>query len=487
MKKIASIMSFLLLLLIYIFTKDYNMFLLTLSFSMFIIYNGIFSTMSIKKILEKLYDKKYYYSINRIFKYSVLFLLVIMLFIMLISYLISLLINIQGLGVVNISMCIYLLMNIIIRLESEYLSIIKNKKIGDNLVYIYNIISSILQFIMVFLLYKVFDLDNYINISILYIVGIIPFVIFNVLIYIFVFKNKNISKKREESKIKFVKEIKNSLIGDKTVIAFNMIQGSYIYLTIVILYFILINKYNYDYDKAGVYITYIYFYGTAMVYYIYRIIKIIYGNKFNEIKEKIRNKENYNLINFINKVVSLLISLTILLIIISKPLNNILFNNKDINIILNVSYVLIFYIMYDLIININILCNKSKNVIITLFIGLFVCLITSVPIIDTSYRMGYSLVGGSIVSIILGLTISIIIGIILMKKKLKLSILNNFNDILNMIYENIIYALVLVLFTFIIKVNISGVVRSILVIVFYIFVTIVFYIIKEKLANKKVQ
>ena len=157
------------------------------------------------------------------------------------------------------------------------------------------------------------------------------------------------------------------------------------------------------------------------------------------------------------------------------------------NIILNVSYILVFYILYNLIINLNIICNKEKNIIITLFTGLIITLITSIPIINSSYRMGYNLVGGSLISIILGITISIIIGIILIKKKLKLSLLNNFNDILNMIYENIIYSLVLVLFTFIVKVNIDSIIKSILVIIFYIFITIVFYITKEKITNKKVQ
>ena len=90
-------------------------------------------------------------------------------------------------------------------------------------------------------------------------------------------------------------------------------------------------------------------------------------------------------------------------------------------------------------------------------------------------------------SIILGITISTIIGIILIRNKLKLSLLDNFNNILNIIYSNIIYTLILVLFTFIIKVDIDKIFNSILVIIFYIFISIVFYIIKKKLINKRVQ
>lgn len=487
MKKISNIISFLLLILLYNFTKDSNMFLLTLSFSMLIIYTSIFSTTSIKSKLETLYNKKYYYSINRIFKNSIILVTIITLVLTLISYLTSLLINIKGLSIVNISMCIYLLTSTIIKLEGEYISIIKNKKLGNNLLNIYNIVNNILLLITIILLYKVFKLENYLNISILYLISLIPFIIINILIYIFIFKNKKEIQKREENKLNYIKETKKILVTNKISTIFNIIQSSYIYLIIVILYFILTNKYNYNYDTIGIYITSIYFYGINTIYFIYKIIKSIYIDKFNEIKDKIINKENYNLINIINKIVSLSISLTILLIIISKPLNNLLFNNKDMNIILNVSYILVFYILYNLIINLNIICNKEKNIIITLFTGLIITLITSIPIINSSYRMGYNLVGGSLISIILGITISIIIGIILIKKKLKLSLLNNFNDILNMIYENIIYSLVLVLFTFIVKVNIDSIIKSILVIIFYIFITIVFYITKEKITNKKVQ
>ena len=62
MKKILNLLYFILLILSYYLTKNTNMFLLTISFSLLIIYSGIFSTMSIKKRLESLYDKGYIYS-----------------------------------------------------------------------------------------------------------------------------------------------------------------------------------------------------------------------------------------------------------------------------------------------------------------------------------------------------------------------------------------------------------------------------------------
>ena len=479
MKKIINILYFLLMIFLFYFTKDSNMLLFTMSFSMFIIFSSLFSSTSIKDKINKFNNNKYYYSSNRVFKYTIIFISIIILMLMLISYLFSLLINIKGISLVNICMCIYLYTNVIMKIEGEYI----NSKIID----IYKVINIILVFISIILLYKVFHFDNYINICILYLINIINFIFFNIMFYIFIFRKNKYIKKREENKINYIKEVKDCLITNKINTIYNIIKSSYIYFSIVILYFILINKYNYSYDTIGNYITSIYLYGMSVIYFIYKIINNIYIDSFNELKNKIINRNEYNIYNFINKIINVTISLMVLLIIISKPINNILFNGSTINIILDVSYLLFFYIFYEVIININMICNKEKNVIIILLIGLAISLITSIPIINSSYRMGYNLVSGSIMSIILGITISTIIGIILIRNKLKLSLLDNFNNILNIIYSNIIYTLILVLFTFIVKVDIDKIFNSILVIIFYIFISIVFYIIKKKLINKRVQ
>lgn len=479
MKKIINILYFLLMIFLFYFTKDSNMLLFTMSFSMFIIFSSLFSSTSIKDKINKFNNNKYYYSSNRVFKYTIIFISIIILMLMLISYLFSLLINIKGISLVNICMCIYLYTNVIMKIEGEYI----NSKIID----IYKVINIILVFISIILLYKVFHFDNYINICILYLINIINFIFFNIMFYIFIFRKNKYVKKREENKINYIKEVKDCLITDKINTIFNIIKSSYIYFSIIILYFILINKYNYSYDTIGNYITNIYLYGIGVIYFIYKIINNIYIDSFNELKNKIINRNEYNIYNFINKIINVTISLMVLLIIISKPINNILFNGSTINIILDVSYLLFFYIFYEVIININMICNKEKNVVIILLIGLVISLITSIPIINSSYRMGYNLVSGSIMSIILGITISTIIGIILIRNKLKLSLLDNFNNILNIIYSNIIYTLILVLFTFIVKVDIDKIFNSILIIIFYIFISIVFYIIKKKLINKRVQ
>lgn len=482
MKKVIYLLYFILLMILYHFTRNTNMFLLTISFSLLLLFNSIFSTMNIKNKIQEYYDNKYYYSNKKILKDSIIFIGIITIILMLISYLIGLLINIKGITLVNISMCIYIFTNNIIKLESEYFSIGKHKKLGNNLINIYKITNIILTIITIIILYKALNLDNYINISILYLISLLPFIIFNLLFYFIIFKNNKCSKKREENKINYIKIIKRSIITNKIKVLYNVITSSYFYTSIIMLYFLLINKYNYTYDVVGTYITNTYLYGLIIIYFIYLLIKNNYIDKFNMLLDKIKNKEDYNIYNFINKITNVTLSITILLIIISKPLNNIIFNN-EINIILNVSYILFFYILYSIIIKISMICNKSKNIFITLLIGLLVSIITNIPIINSSYRMGYDMASGSLISIILGFIISTIIGIILINKKLKLSLINNFNDILNIIYENIIYSLILILFTFIIKVNITSITKSVLVVIFYIFITIMFYIIKRKLSK----
>lgn len=462
MKKIINILYFILIIFLFYFTKGNNMFLLTMSFSLYLIFNSLFCTIKIEKFKNK-----------NILNYYIIILSIIFLILLLISYLLGFFIDIRGIKLVNVSMCIYLYTNLIIKLEMGYY----NKNIN-----IYRLINIFLVLICIVLLYRVFDFDNYINISILYLINIINFIFYNIMFSIF-----NRKTNKVENKINYIKEIKNIIISDKVITIFNITKSSYLYFSIIILYYILINKYNYSYDVVGEYITYIYLYGISIIYFIYKIINNIYINSFNELKSKIINKEEYNIYNFINKIINISLSLTILLVIISKPLNNLLFNGSNINIILSVCYILLFYVLFDVILNINIICNKNKIIFITLLTGLFISLVFSIPIIDATYRMGYNLVSGSLFSIILGLIISIILGIIFIKNKLKLSLLDNFNNILNIIYSNIIYSLVLVLFTFIIKVDINSIIKSIFVILFYLIITIIFYILKLKLIKKRVQ
>lgn len=484
MKKINYILYFIFIILLYHLTKNNNIFLLTISFSLFIIFNSIFSSINIKDTLSKYYDNKYYYSVNKIFKYSIIYIFIIYLFIIVISFGICTLLNIDNLFIVNIFMTIFSLCYILIKVISEYLIVIEYKKLGNILSEIYLFINVILYIIISIILYKLFNFNNYINIIILYSIGIFTFIFISILLYFLIFKKiKKYNKKREELKINHINKIRNIIVSNNNIVIFNIIKNIFVYLSIIFLYYVLLNKYYYSYDKLTIYINNIYFYGIIFVYYIYLIIKNIYIKDFNTLKDNIINKNNPNFNNFINKIIKVILPLCILLIILSGPISYILFKE---NIIINIVPLIFFYILYNIIININIICNKDKSILIILLSGLLVTILSEVPLINAMYRMGYELILGSILSIILGLMTSIILGIILIKNKLKIPSMDNFNNILNIIYENILYTLVLVVFTFVVKVNTTTYISSILVIIFYIIITIIFNYIKGKI-KKNIQ
>ena len=137
MKKINYILYFIFIILLYHLTKNNNIFLLTISFSLFIIFNSIFSSINIKDTLSKYYDNKYYYSVNKIFKYSIIYIFIIYLFLIVISFGICTLLNIDNLFIVNIFMTIFSLCYILIKVISEYLIVIEYKKLGNILSEIY--------------------------------------------------------------------------------------------------------------------------------------------------------------------------------------------------------------------------------------------------------------------------------------------------------------------------------------------------------------
>lgn len=455
MKKVVNIMSFVFAMLLFYITKDYNILPLTISFSIYMLLNSVFSTINIEKNNYKL------------FKCSFCIIIIIGLIFAVITYFIGNIMNIEKLNIINIFMSISLISNILLKLTISYLEKLNYKKLSDNLLNIYKLVGVLLRIIFIIFLFK--RLDSYINIIILYSIDIILFVILSILLYIFIFKK---IKKQEMKKINYMKEVKKVLVSNKIITIYNLINSSYIYTSIVILYYVLTNKYNYSYNDAGFIITNTYLYGLIAIYIMYKIIKKHLG---------INTDDNFNT-NYI-RMLKKIFPLAILFTIISKPLSVVIFGNNQ-NILVNLLPLLFTYIFYDFTINTNINYNKKKNIIITLVVGIIVKMIFELPIIDAIYRMGYSQALGSVLSIVLGLIVTIFIGMILLKRKLKINLLDDFNNILNVIYENIIYTIILVLFTFIVKINTTTFISSLLVIIFYLFISILFYIVKRRLSKK---
>ena len=163
MKKVENILIITFILLLFYLTKDINILPLTISFSMYILFNSIFKTTSIKKVVEELHNKKYYYSRDKILLYTLISILLTGVLLTSISYLIGNLLNIDKLNIINIFMSISVLSNVMIKIITEYLEVLGYKKISNNLIKIYNIIVLSIEIVLSILLFKVFKLDNNIN------------------------------------------------------------------------------------------------------------------------------------------------------------------------------------------------------------------------------------------------------------------------------------------------------------------------------------
>ena len=458
---IIYLLFMLFLILLNYITNNSNILTLVLSSSLSILLYNTFSELNINSTLAK-YKNKY-----KVYKIIILFISLIFIIFSVLSFLLGGIIPIKGLNIINTLGVLFTLTIIIIKITSTYLEYTKYKKLGNKLFNIYLLLLLLTTTITSILLYQVFKLDDYIKVLLLYSVNIIIFIIIMLLLYIFILRKNNI-KVREKYNYKEI--IKNIFNINKSMTIYNLIKEGYIYTSIIILYYTLINKYNYSYENTSIIIVNVYFYGIYFIKYISYIL-----NKQLEVTST-------NFSSQVIKISNYLISLTILLMVISGPICKLLFSNN--NFLFDLVVLIFFYTLYNYVMDISIKVTSSKINKISLLSGLIIKLVFEIPLINASYRMGSSLYFGSILSIIIGMTTSTIISIIFINKKLKISILNNFSNILNIIYENIILCLILVLLTLIVKVENTSIIGSILVIIFYTFITILFYIIKKILKKK---
>lgn len=486
MRKYIGILYFFFMIFLYYMTKNNNIFLLTVSFSLVAIFMNLFLAFDYKSALKQYHKQENYYLRDKIFKCYLLMTFIVMLFLGIFAYLLGSIMDIDKLNIINLIAVSFLLNSIFVKIMSSYLEVVGYKKIGTNLNEIFFLITVVIDIIGVILSFKVFKLNDYWGVMFIYLGGIIAFIFVFLTLFFTIFRkhNKNIIKNKEKIRINYLKEYGKVFIKkDSAMLVLKIIKPFYIYFSIIILYYVLMNKYNYNYYDVGRMITDTYFFGIIVIYVIYLIIKSLYISKVNSLIVELKNKSvkaesMFN--NLINKVVSFLLRICVVLSVISGPFNYLLFGNNY-NIIFYLVPLLFFYLLYDIIVDVSLACNENKRVLGVIFSGILVKMIFEIELVATMYRMGYSLVFGSIMSNILGYIISMIVGLFFIQRKLKISFLNNFNTILNIIYDNILLCIVLVLFTLIVKVDTNTLGSSILVIVFYLMVTGAYLLLEKRI------
>lgn len=459
---ITYLMFNLYIILLYYITKNHNNLAFVCSFYLGMLIYNIFSNIDITYILEK-YRNKF-----KVYKIIIGFITLLFTLLSIISYYAGNIIPIENLGIINLLSIIFFLTIIIMKITGALLKNINYKKIGNKLFDIYLVFIIIISSSSSLFLYKVFNLNDNIRIILLYLINIIAFIVAFLLLYILILRK---SKMVVKEKYNYKEIFKHSIEGNKTLTLYNIINESYIYTSIIIIFYILTNKYNYSYENINIIITNIYFYGIFLIKYIKYLLK----------KHLELDSDKFSI--QIVKKSGCIISICILLMVISGPICKIIFNTN--NFLFDLILLLFFYTLYDYTMHTSIKFNNNKINKVSLLIGLIIKLVFEIPLINTSYRIGNSLAFGSIISIIMGMIISTIISMIFINKKLKINILDKFSDILNIIYENIILCLILVLFTLIVNVDTEGIVSSILVIIFYVFITLLFYFVKRLLKKKE--
>lgn len=443
-KIICFILGLILLIILNLTVNSTDLFSLLLVFSLYLIFINTFSNIK--------YNSK---SSNLLFP-SIIVIVFISLIYALISYIIGNLFF-EEIKYIFLSMGMTIFIYPTINIIKQYLNL-NNKKKNSLLISIIYSFFNLISIIIILLLYNFTSINVNTLISSLFLEQYIPLIIIAILNYK-IFKIKKV--KLEQLKPIFLANIKKTFIS-LSILAFY-------YMSLIFLYFSLTNKYLYDYQVVATLLVDVYFY----YYYFIILITIFFYPK------KIDEDINTTYIKLFNK----LLPLTILISILSGPLLLVFFgSNTNAYIFSLLIYLSLFLIMYN--IAMNLLINK-KNFNIVLITALLLKIITTIPLINSLYRMGYSMIYGDIISTILSLFIPIVITIIYFNNVHKLNFSNYFSSVINIIYENLILCIILILLQLLVPLKTNNIIEAIGIITIYVIVYIIFNYIKIKFRRIK--
>lgn len=398
------------------------------------------------------------------------------------SLITSKILDIQSLSIIFILSGLIIPFYPIIKVTNEYLEIKKVNKINVlQLYYIINTTILIITSIFISLVFKLnTDTNNIILISSFILSGILTLTI----IYLYLKKYKYLtiknllSQNKNHNKPKLTKII----MSESYISIITIIKNSYIYISIVYVYYILKNIYNYTSITITQIITNTYCYGLLVIITIALIIIYIIEKKY-----QLSNKQpkDINISAIYYRLAVILLPIIIIMIILSPALWTLLFNTNNYSYILvGLSVFLFFLIFYHITLKtLTTMKNKKISLIIT-SIGLIFKLIFTPPIIASFYRMGYPLVMGDVTSTIISYIIVIIIGNYFIQKTYKVPIFSNLEKILNIIYNNIILMVELILLQLIITINPTTRSKALLLIIIYSIIAIIFYAVRLYIAKR---
>lgn len=451
------------IIILYYVARNYNLFPYALSLSLYHIIISSFKHISINNGYSKKLD-----NLKKIIRITILSIITISLGFLILSIILSdamnTILNTNDMFLVFLLMGLSVASEPLISIYSEYLSLTKRK--SSTIIYNgYYILEAILFVIISLFSFRIFKLPNSVANSLLYLSKIISLVLISILWY-FITKNDNIADNHQEKHqtYKLLKKIISANI-EKSLIS--IVKNSYQYISIILVYLVLTTRYNYSQSTIFSQIPIVYLYVFTIVdYYLELITKTI--NKACS-KNDVYNKLYYTF--------KIMLPLAIIISITSPMICQIVFNSSVISAYLSIfAFTAIFIKMYDL--SFEKIVNK-KILNFSLIIGVILKVITTIPLINAFYRIGYNLIYGDILSTALCMTASIIVNQFYLKSKYvaKEKLLGK---ILMIIYDNILLSIVLIAIQFILPLNNITYLKSLIYLPIYLIVGVLFLNIKNK-------
>lgn len=459
-----KIINCLILIPLYYIVGGKNIYLYVLSLALYKVFLACFKNITITDILNKYQDS---YGKYKIFKLTILIISIISLIFLLLSIMISDVIG--NLLKINNSFITFFMMGLSISCEPitkiffEYIDNLNYKKLNKGLYNLYNYLDMGLLLVIALVVFR----NNKISVDMangmLYLTKIISALIVNGIIYLVVFRKKQIIKSRESKKIDYKYEIKR-IFNRNNVLRFVAIgEEVYYYFSIVLLYLMLLKRYSYMIEDVVAIISFLYF-------YIFNIVSFI-----GDILIKKHNKQ-VRILDKIYWMFDSYLNLAIILGIMAPLISFVIFNNPEMGIYLIMgSFLGIFMTLYRVTFE---ELGNHKLGYLSLGLGIVVKIVLMIPLVDSFYRMGYNLVYGDIISTIIGMSISIVVNYIYFKNKERDE--KFFEKLLRSMYESIFLCIILVVMQFIIPIKTDNYIYSLILMIIYGYIGSLFSKFKRK-------
>ena len=401
---------------------------------------------------------------SRLSLYKILDTIVVVIFLFAIFLFLELFINLTDFILINsrtlycliISLCI--LPIILIMKEKEKI----NKDIFNAFIHAFLSLFLILNFIYIYISYA-FNILNDSLLTLFYLMQIISFLL-SVLFICFLKKIKNLFYLN----VNDLRKYKINFGNNDSNLYFYTLNIFNFYSSILLVYYILVNKFYYSFEQISNLYKECYINSLAIIILVsFFVYYIFIKNNNKSIERQILNLFKISL------------PISIFISILSKPLFLLIYNSGK-------YYFLMFMIWFILIISLYILLIKYatskiniKLINIVVLLGVIFKIILIYPLIGAVYRMGYNLIYGDILANMISYMVVIILLVVLLKKKRAISLKKYFDLLLTILYNNIIYSLILILLTLFIDIDVKTRFNAVIVILIYLLVSIIFAFLKK--------